>query len=200
MPFCGASAWAPPQAEGTVHTGEERQVRRIQAPVQPDETMKKTILHRLFGAGSVPGDVRAALEREGGLPHRRTAADRHLCRRSPPRHPPCDTPAERTLRFSFESSDFREGWHGVMDFHFRTDKAHAFFRSPDSPWGPTRHGSRGTAARRRRLKPRPADHIRSSVRIPSSPRPSRRVSAVRRQRASREPRAGSSALSTGTWS
>jgi hypothetical protein len=48
--------------------------------------------------------------------------------------------------------------------------------------------------------PKPKPHIRSSVGMPSSPRPSFRVSALSRQRARRERRAGSSALSTGTWS
>ena len=43
-------------------------------------------------------------------------------------------------------------------------------------------------------------HILSRVAMPSSPRPSFRVSAVRRQRARRDERDGSSALSTGTWS
>ena len=43
-------------------------------------------------------------------------------------------------------------------------------------------------------------HIRSRVGIPSRPNPSLRLSAVRRQRARREERAGSAALSTGTWS
>ena len=45
-----------------------------------------------------------------------------------------------------------------------------------------------------------ANHMRSRVGMPSRPRPSLRVPAVRRQRARRELRAGSSALSTGTWS
>lgn len=37
-----------------------------------------------------------------------------------------DTPAEQSLVLSFESSDFRQGWRGVMEFHFQTNKAHAF--------------------------------------------------------------------------
>ena len=43
-------------------------------------------------------------------------------------------------------------------------------------------------------------HMRSRVAMPSSPRPSLRVSAVKRQRARRDASASGSALSTGTWS
>ena len=50
------------------------------------------------------------------------------------------------------------------------------------------------------IKTRPSDHMRSRVGMPSRPNPSLSVSAVRRQRARREERAGSSALSTDTWS
>lgn len=37
-----------------------------------------------------------------------------------------DTPAEQKLCLSFESSIFREGWQGVIEFRFNTDKAHSF--------------------------------------------------------------------------
>lgn len=33
---------------------------------------------------------------------------------------------EEKLCLSFESSDFREGWNGVVDFRFNTDKALSF--------------------------------------------------------------------------
>ena len=52
----------------------------------------------------------------------------------------------------------------------------------------------------RRLQELGRPHIRSSVGIPSSPRPSLSVSALSRQSARREERAGPSARSTGTWS
>jgi hypothetical protein len=34
-----------------------------------------------------------------------------------------DTPSEHTLCLSFESSNFRDGWQGVIEFWFKTDKA-----------------------------------------------------------------------------
>jgi hypothetical protein len=37
-----------------------------------------------------------------------------------------DTPEEKRLCLSFESSKFREGWEGVMEFRFNTDKALLF--------------------------------------------------------------------------
>ena len=37
-----------------------------------------------------------------------------------------DTPTERSLCLSFESSSFRAGWQGVIEFRFGTDKAQAF--------------------------------------------------------------------------
>jgi len=37
-----------------------------------------------------------------------------------------DTPNEQELRLSFESSDFREGWRGVIEFRFDTEKAFLF--------------------------------------------------------------------------
>jgi len=33
---------------------------------------------------------------------------------------------EEKLSLSFESSDFRQGWNGVIEFRFNTDKAHQF--------------------------------------------------------------------------
>jgi hypothetical protein len=37
-----------------------------------------------------------------------------------------DTPAAQKLCLSFESSNFREGWQGVIVFRFATDKALSF--------------------------------------------------------------------------
>jgi hypothetical protein len=37
-----------------------------------------------------------------------------------------DTPKEQKLCLSFESSDFREGWQGIIEFRFNTDKALLF--------------------------------------------------------------------------
>lgn len=37
-----------------------------------------------------------------------------------------DIPNEKTLCLSFESSNFREGWDGVIEFQFNTDKAILF--------------------------------------------------------------------------
>ncbi len=37
-----------------------------------------------------------------------------------------DTPTEQKLCLSFESSNFREGWQGVIEFQFGTDKADSF--------------------------------------------------------------------------
>lgn len=37
-----------------------------------------------------------------------------------------ERPAADELRVSFESSHFHEGWRGVMEFRFKTDKAEAF--------------------------------------------------------------------------
>ena len=38
----------------------------------------------------------------------------------------CDAPDARTLSLSFESSVFRPGWEGVIEFRFKTDKALQF--------------------------------------------------------------------------
>lgn len=40
-----------------------------------------------------------------------------------------DLTRDETLSLSFESSVFREGWQGVMEFRFRTDKAGRFFEA-----------------------------------------------------------------------
>lgn len=37
-----------------------------------------------------------------------------------------DTPEEQRLCLSFESSNFREGWEGVMELRFKTEKALLF--------------------------------------------------------------------------
>lgn len=37
-----------------------------------------------------------------------------------------NTPDEKSLWLSFESSNFREGWDGVIEFRFNTDKALLF--------------------------------------------------------------------------
>ncbi|MEE4637436.1 MAG: hypothetical protein V2J42_01680 [Wenzhouxiangella sp.] len=37
-----------------------------------------------------------------------------------------DVPNDQTLYLSFESSDFRDGWRGVIEFRFNTDKAIQF--------------------------------------------------------------------------
>ena len=37
-----------------------------------------------------------------------------------------DTPEEQRLCLSFESSNFREGWEGVIEFQFSTNKASLF--------------------------------------------------------------------------
>ena len=37
-----------------------------------------------------------------------------------------ESPAEQELRLSFESSDYREGWRGIIEFQFYTDKALLF--------------------------------------------------------------------------
>ena len=133
--------------------------------------MTKTTLYRLFGAGSIPSDLRPALESEGVIVldegiggrlitkhvdgpgvhyrHRREGFSgslaitrkRLVCHTYGKRqinislHDPkiaslyIDAPTDQSLELSFESSDFRQGWQGVMEFHFRTDKAHAFLEA-----------------------------------------------------------------------
>ena len=130
--------------------------------------MKKTILYRLFGVGSVPKKLRPVLEREGVVvldegiggwfvakcvdgPARRyrrrtegfsgclaVTNSRVVCYSYGKRQLDIcvadprianlyvDTPTEQKLYLSFESSDFREGWQGVVVFRFTTDKAVLF--------------------------------------------------------------------------
>ncbi|WP_100637766.1 hypothetical protein [Marinobacter salexigens] len=130
--------------------------------------MKKTILYRLFGVGSVPKKLRPVLEREGivaldegiggwfvtkhvngpGKRYRHRTEGfsgclvvtkaRVLCYTNRKRQinisvedPKIaklyvDTPTEQMLCLSFESSDFREEWQGVIVFRFATDKALSF--------------------------------------------------------------------------
>lgn len=38
-----------------------------------------------------------------------------------------DTPRKNTLAISFESSAFRQGWSGIIEFRFATEKACAFY-------------------------------------------------------------------------
>ena len=130
--------------------------------------MKKTILYRLFGVGSVPEKLRPVLEQEGvvaldegiggwfvakhvnapGKRYRRrtegfsgclvVTKSRVLCYTYGKRQinisvedPKIanlyvDAPTEQELYLSFESSDFREDWQGVIVFRFKTDKALLF--------------------------------------------------------------------------
>ena len=130
--------------------------------------MKKTILYRLFGVGSVPKKLRPALEQEGVIAldegmggwfvaqhvngpgkryrHRTEGFSgwfavtnaRVVCYTYGKRQinisvkdPKItnlyvDTPTEQKFCLSFESSTFREGWQGVIEFLFKTDKAHSF--------------------------------------------------------------------------
>jgi len=37
-----------------------------------------------------------------------------------------DTPEDTKLSISFESSNFRDGWEGVIEFRFNTEKANPF--------------------------------------------------------------------------
>ncbi len=130
--------------------------------------MKKTILYRLFGIGSVPKKLRPVLDREGvvaidegigglfvakhvngpGKRYRRRTEGFSGCLAVTKARVVCytygkrqinisvedpklanlyvDTPTEQKLRLSFESSNFREGWQGVIEFRFGTDKALSF--------------------------------------------------------------------------
>ena len=38
-----------------------------------------------------------------------------------------DLPAPETLSLTFESSDFQDDWHGVIELQFKSDKARQFF-------------------------------------------------------------------------
>lgn len=130
--------------------------------------MKKTILYRLFGIGSVPKKLRPVLEREGvvvldegirgwfitkrvtgpGKRYRHRIEGFSGCLAVTKARIICytygkrqinisvedpkiaklyvDTPTEQEFLLSFESSNFNEGWQGVVEFRFRTDKAHSF--------------------------------------------------------------------------
>lgn len=130
--------------------------------------MKKTILYRLFGFGSVPKKIRPVLEQEGFVvldegiggwfvtknvkgPGRRyryrtegfsgclaVTKVRVICYTYGKRQinisvedPKIanlyvDTPEEQKLCLSFESSNFREEWEGVIEFRFNTEKALLF--------------------------------------------------------------------------
>lgn len=130
--------------------------------------MKKTILYRLFGLGSVPRKLRPVLEQEeivvldegmrGRLVMRHVDGPRKRYRHRSEGFSGClvvtkarvvcytyskrqinisaddprmanlyvDTPAEQELWLSFESSRFREGWQGVIQFRFNTAKALQF--------------------------------------------------------------------------
>jgi hypothetical protein len=130
--------------------------------------MKKTILYRLFGFGSVPKKLLPVLEQEGVVvldegmggwfvtkhvngPGKRyrhrsegfsgwlaVTKERVVCYAYGKRQinisvedPKIvnlyvDTPKEKKLCLSFESSDFREGVKGVIEFRFNTDKAPLF--------------------------------------------------------------------------
>jgi hypothetical protein len=130
--------------------------------------MKKTILYRLFGYGSVPKKLRPVLENEGVVvldegvggwfvtkhvngPGKRyrdrtegftgclvVTKARVVCYTYGKRqinisvgdpkiaHLYVDTPTEQKLCLSYESSELREGWLGVVEFRFNTDKARKF--------------------------------------------------------------------------
>ena len=130
--------------------------------------VNKTILYRLFGAGSVPDKLRPELEREGivvldegiggsfqtkhvngpgkryrhrtegfsgflAVTEARVACYTYGKRQinisvDDPRitNLYVDTPTEQMLCLSFESSNFREGWRGVIVLRFATDKALSF--------------------------------------------------------------------------
>jgi hypothetical protein len=130
--------------------------------------MKKTILYRLFGCGSVPKKLLPALLQEGvvvldqgmegwfitkrvdapGKRYRHRSEGFSGCLAVTKARLVCytykkrqinisvkdprmanlyvDISNEQKLCLSFESSDFREGWQGVMEFRFSTDKALLF--------------------------------------------------------------------------
>lgn len=126
--------------------------------------MKKTILYRLFGCGSIPKKLLPVLEQEGivildegmggwfitkhvdgpGKRYRHRSEGFTGCLAITKARVVCytyakrqiniavqdskiaklyvDTPKENTFSLSFEASDFREGWKGVIEFRFNTDK------------------------------------------------------------------------------
>jgi hypothetical protein len=130
--------------------------------------MKKTILYRLFGLGSVPKKLFAVLEQEGiivfdegmggwfiakhvdgpGKRYRYRSEGFSGCLAVTNKRVVCyayrkfqinisvkdpkipnmyvDVSKERRLSVSFESSVFRDGWKGVIEFRFDTEKASLF--------------------------------------------------------------------------
>jgi len=130
--------------------------------------MKKTILYRLFGFGSVPKKLFSVLEQEGvvvsdegmggwfvtkhvngpGKRYRHRSEGFSGCLVVTKERVICYTYGKRQINISvgdpkianlyvdilkegklclsFESADFREGWNGVIEFRFNTDKAHRF--------------------------------------------------------------------------
>lgn len=130
--------------------------------------MKKTLLYRLFGLGSIPKKLRRVLEQEGivvldegiggrfvtkhvngpGKRYRHRLEAFSGCLAVTKARVVCytyakrqinisvedpgmanlyvETPGEQKLCLSFESSNFQEGWQGVIEFRFNTDKAYQF--------------------------------------------------------------------------
>jgi hypothetical protein len=130
--------------------------------------MKKTILYRLFGFGSIPKKLLPVLEQEGVVVFdegmggwfltERVNGPGKRCRHRVEGFSGClavtkervvcytygkrqinisvddpkvtnlyvDTPEEQRLFISFESSKFREGWSGVIEFRFNTENALLF--------------------------------------------------------------------------
>lgn len=130
--------------------------------------MKKTMLYRLFGFGSVPKKLLPVLEQEGivvfdegiggwfvtkhvdgpGKRYRHRSEGFSGCLAVTKARVVCytygkrqiniavedpkmaklhvDAPKDQKLYLSFESSDFRDGWSGVIEFRFNTDKATLF--------------------------------------------------------------------------
>ncbi len=56
-------------------------------------------------------------------------------------------PKEKTLSISFEASDFRDDWSGIIEFRFKTDKARQFFDHMQSKG--VQHGTPSDIPRRR---------------------------------------------------
>ena len=132
------------------------------------EQMKKTILYRLLGLGSVPRKLLPVLEKEGiivldegmggwfitkhvngpGKRYRYRSEGFSGCLVITKARVVCytywkrqisisvedpkisqlyvDVPEKQRLSVSFESSTFRKGWRGVMEFRFNTEKASSF--------------------------------------------------------------------------
>ena len=130
--------------------------------------MKKTLLYRLFGLGSVPKKLFPLLEQEGivvsdegmsgwfiakhangpGKRYRHRSESFSGCLVVTKKRVICYTYGKRQINISvedpkianlhvdilkeeklclsFESSDFQEGWNGLIEFRFNTTKAHQF--------------------------------------------------------------------------